>query len=128
MTIQELAKRANVTTRTIRYYVEQGLGGNADRSGDGRITTRELAAYVRDRVGRWARQVRGLTQTPALHDSEDFDLVLAPRPPVSPAALPKQAPPYPAWLAAAWRVRCCSASSLSAGVPWRTLLLSFLKA
>lgn len=30
--------------------------------------------------------------------------------------------------AAAWRVRCCSASSLSAGVPWRTLLLSFLKA
>ena len=25
MTIQELAKRANVTTRTIRYYVEQGL-------------------------------------------------------------------------------------------------------
>lgn len=31
-------------------------------------------------------------------------------------------------LAAAMRVRCCSASSLSAGVPWRTLLLSFLKA
>lgn len=31
-------------------------------------------------------------------------------------------------LAAAWRERCCSASRRSAGVPCRTLLLSFLKA
>ena len=31
-------------------------------------------------------------------------------------------------LAAAWRERCSSASSRSAGVPCRTLLLSFLNA
>ena len=45
-------------------YLEEGLRGWADvaepgSSPDGRVTAKELATYVRERVGRWVRRNRG---------------------------------------------------------------------
>ena len=90
------------------YYIEQGLKGAADASGDGRVTVRELAAFARDRVGRWSRHVRDAAQSPTLYDdpaSDDLPLALVPRRMPEQAELPKDAPAYPDWLAGAWRGR-----------------------
>ena len=42
MTIQELAERARVTTRTIRYYTEQGLLPAPERGRPARYTEEHL--------------------------------------------------------------------------------------
>ena len=64
-------------------YLEEGLRGWADvaepgASPDGRVTAKELASYVRERVGRWVRRNRGRSQTPTLlhAETEDFPLVV----------------------------------------------------
>ncbi|MGL4554909.1 MAG: hypothetical protein ACRC33_27390, partial [Gemmataceae bacterium] len=96
------------------HYVELGLRGFADADGDGRVTGRELAAYVRDRVDRWARQVRGTRQTPELVGAGgDIVLVEASRPqtPEYP-----EARAYPKWLAEAWAK---SEHMLSVEQAWR---------
>jgi hypothetical protein len=85
------------------HYVEEGLRGQADASGDGRVSARELARFVRSRVDRWARQARQARQTPVLFGEGDFILADLPggtaRPP---RELPEE-PDYPAWLAQAWK-------------------------
>ena len=47
------------------YFVMKGLEGDADQSGDRRITAQELYAYVADRVTKEAMR-RGAQQTPTL--------------------------------------------------------------
>lgn len=62
------------------YYFEMGLGGRADGAGhagnkNGQITVRELAAYLADRVDRFASVVYGTRQTPILlGDAGNFAL------------------------------------------------------
>ncbi len=89
------------------FYVADGLRGaadgfNPDRRADGRVRVRELADFAAARVARWARECRGLRQTPHLYgDAKDFDLTARPQPaPERPAARP-----YPGWLLAGWKER-----------------------
>ncbi|HEX4148506.1 MAG TPA: hypothetical protein VHY20_05945, partial [Pirellulales bacterium] len=92
------------------YYFEQALLGHADGFNshnlrDGRVSVRELAAFVQARVGRWAWQARGKAQIPLLHGrGQDFELTA-----VSTSQLPGKSldkpPEYPAWLLAAWKLR-----------------------
>jgi hypothetical protein len=93
------------------YYIGQGLSGHADGYGpdgrrDGRVTVRELAAFVADHVDRWAAKNRNARQTPALFGrGEDFAVAegtpeKAPRPEEPPSP-----PSYPAWLKAGWEAR-----------------------
>ncbi|MGF1581826.1 MAG: carboxypeptidase regulatory-like domain-containing protein [Gemmataceae bacterium] len=62
------------------HYLEQGLTGSANGFGqagkrDGRVSAKELAAFVAVRVDRWSRQNRTTRQTPQLlGDGFDFDL------------------------------------------------------
>ncbi|HEY1379668.1 MAG TPA: hypothetical protein VGF55_22890, partial [Gemmataceae bacterium] len=89
------------------FYVAEGLRGAADGFGpdgraDGRVRVHELADFVAARVARWARECRGLRQTPRLYgDRSDFDLTArrqpAPEPPAERA--------YPDWLLAGWKER-----------------------
>jgi len=92
------------------YYFEEGLRGYAEGYGpdgrrNGQISVRELAAFLRARVDRWAQRHRGDRQTPLLHGDGDFPLVALdhnqsmghiPRPP---------SPKYPDFLLAAWKQR-----------------------
>jgi hypothetical protein len=89
----------------------QGAGGeadgwNADRKRDGRVSVRELAAYVRE-LTHHASAAAGLpAQLPQLYGAAaDFDAFLVPRggPPALPA--PAEPEPYPDFLAAAWTDR-----------------------
>jgi hypothetical protein len=63
------------------YYLDKGLRGDADgynedRKLDERVSVKELAAFVKVRVDRWAIRNRGLRQTPVLlGEADDFDLV-----------------------------------------------------
>lgn len=92
------------------YYFREALkfadGYNVQQSRDGRVSVDELAAFVRQRVNRWARQNRTVEQTPILWGKgAPFDLAA-----VSPRRFQKQAelePPleYPQWLAAGWQYR-----------------------
>lgn len=93
------------------FYLEEGLRGHADGSVgsahvDGEVSVSELAAFVRQRVDRWARLNRGVRQTPLfLGNGPDFtltnpgtDQALAWLPDASPLA-------YPDWLQAGWQQR-----------------------
>ena len=61
---------------TFGYWLRFGLAGEADANGDGRIGSRELAAYLQQQVDRWAQTHRGSRQTPMLFppDAPDFPL------------------------------------------------------
>ena len=84
------------------HYFEEGLGGQADASGDGRVTVRELAAYLEERVDRWARRVRSSRQVPTLFGSGDFVLADLPNAAAhSLRDLPEDRA-YPKWLKEAW--------------------------
>jgi hypothetical protein len=94
------------------YYLDQGLRGhadgyNAERKLDGRIKVRELAAYVRARVERWAMRNRGLHQTPELlgDDKDDFDLVSLERGEKKLKESDDPLPPYPTEIQAGWKIR-----------------------
>ncbi len=90
------------------YYVEQGLRGAADTSSDRRLTSQELAIYVRNHVERWSRLCRSTVQSPWMITNSgiaDFPLVTVPAALPVPAVLPKEAPAYPTWLLDAWRIR-----------------------
>jgi hypothetical protein len=73
------------------HYLEEGLRGHADGYGanrDGRITVKELAAFVQARVERWTWHNRGDRQTPTLlGDASDFVIAS-----VDPHAPPESAP------------------------------------
>jgi hypothetical protein len=93
------------------HYLSLGLAGQADGHGpggkrDGRVTVREVAAFVRPRVDRWAQQNRATRQTPALFgDAKDFTLTQPPEGQAAPAVEPVPAEPYPGWLKAGWETR-----------------------
>jgi hypothetical protein len=93
------------------YYVERGLKGDADASGDGRVSVRELADFVALRVDRWASQVLDVRQTPQLYPKgegpDDFPLATVARRVTRPDPLPpaKDVPSYPTWLVEGWRTR-----------------------
>lgn len=93
------------------YYIAQGMAGPADRYNarretDGRVSVRELAAFVTARVSRWAEQNRGVRQTPVLYPASgnlaDFPLTFEPH------AAPEAADPpaaYSPWLLDQWKRR-----------------------
>jgi hypothetical protein len=89
------------------FYVVDGLRGAAEGFGpngqlDGRVRVTELADYVRTRVNRWARDCRGMRQTPRLYGEQaDFDLT--DRKQMPPEA--KEGRAYPDWLLAGWKKR-----------------------
>jgi hypothetical protein len=63
------------------FYLDEGLRGHADRYNEnhksiGRVSVRELAAFVRARVDRWARDNRQTRQTPVLLGKKDRDFEL----------------------------------------------------
>jgi hypothetical protein len=93
------------------YYLDQGLRGQADGSGDagaldGRVSARELAAFVRQRVERWAWRNRLAYQTPVLlGKGADFPLVSYEQTAPEPAPEPAGAKPLPDWLRSGWEFR-----------------------
>lgn len=80
---------ADVRASIFGLTFQRALSGEADHyasttspdevrgNGDGVVSVRELAAYVRDNVNRWATETRGVTQTPCLYMTSrvDFPLV-----------------------------------------------------
>lgn len=95
------------------HYLEAGLKGAADDDRDGRVSARELAAFVRARVARWSAENRATPQTPVLLGSApDFDLranvaAVSESPAVGEVA-------YPDWLRATWDQRVPRAAILAA--------------
>jgi hypothetical protein len=97
------------------FHVEEGLRGWADTSPpgetpDGRITVRELARYLGERVGDWARICRGVEQTvpPPFGGPGDFTIGILPRSGPSPhlaLEVPKAPPSYPKWIREGWELR-----------------------
>lgn len=93
------------------YYLKQGLDGWADgynprRERDGRVSVRELAAFVRARVDRWARNNRQRRQTPVLFgDAGDWELIALEHGRPKPSSPPEEPASYPAWLHDAWKLR-----------------------
>jgi hypothetical protein len=90
------------------HYLTQGLQGRADgclpgEKPDTRVSARELAAFVTDRVDRWAWHNRRLRQTPVfLGSGGDYPLTVA-----GAVAEPEGGLEvgYPAWLTEGWRLR-----------------------
>ncbi len=93
------------------YYLDQGLRGHADGYGpegkqDGRVTVKELAAFVEKHVDRWAARNRATRQTPVLlGKGADFGLVVFDRARIEPTPEVAEAKPYPAWLSTGWKLR-----------------------
>jgi len=86
------------------HYLEAGLKGAADDDRDGRVSAKELAAFVRARVARWATENRATPQTPVLlGTAPDFDLRANIASASEPPAVGEVA--YPDWLRAAWDQR-----------------------
>jgi hypothetical protein len=91
------------------WYVEQGLRGRADGwladgRRDGHVSVRELAAFVRSRVDRWAVRNRDSRQTPVLlGNGKDF--LMRNADPVVEAPTPGEVAAYPAWLLEGWKQR-----------------------
>lgn len=89
------------------FYLAEGLRGAADGFGpDGRLDDQvwahELKDYVISHVTRWARDCRGVRQTPHLY-GEGADFELSSR--HLPAAEVSPARPYPDWLTGGWKKR-----------------------
>src|SRR5262249_13058894 len=93
------------------YYLEEGLRGFADGYNDTeyrdrRVTVRELADFVKARVGRWALRNRGVRQTPVLlGERGDFALVVKEESDKLEENPPLADLKYPAFLDKAWQVR-----------------------
>lgn len=89
------------------YYLEQGLKGAADGYGegggrDGRVSVREVAAFVRARVDRWAERCRAARQTPELLGTAPDFVLVSGRSRSDPPG-PSVLGPYPDTLAAGWQ-------------------------
>lgn len=52
------------------YYFLKGLQGEADASGDGKITVGELSAYLKEHVPYMARRLKGVEQQPVIMGNE----------------------------------------------------------
>ena len=90
------------------YFLYQGLAGAADgfldKTRDGRVRARELAAYVKDHVSRWSFFARGMMQTPYLVGSGDFRLTVQAKPHTV-EKLEAKRRNIPKALSEAWRTR-----------------------
>jgi len=81
-------------------------GWNPDRKRDGRVSVRELGAYVRELTNHIATTAGFPAQTPRLHGgSGDFDLFISPRDGPAPLPAPADAIPYPDFLTTTWKDR-----------------------
>jgi hypothetical protein len=93
------------------YYLDEGLRGyadgyNAEGKRDGRVSVRELAAFVAARVDRWALRNRGVRQTPVLLGQPgDFDLVSLKRGKPAHANPSPPSDKYPPQLRRGWQTR-----------------------
>jgi hypothetical protein len=88
------------------FYLRRGLSGLCDGAGPGgrrdeRLTVRELYAFARPRVERWAWEDRRARQTPQLFGTGDFVLALGS---TAPPEL-TEPPPYPEALKRGWQQR-----------------------
>ncbi|MCI0704319.1 MAG: carboxypeptidase-like regulatory domain-containing protein [Planctomycetia bacterium] len=112
------------------YYLEVGLRGSADEDRDGRVSVRELAAFVRARVSRWTSENRATAQTPTLVGAaEDFVLRVNPSSSSTEEKTLNEIA-YPDWLKAAWvSLDRWHADGRAVSAPWafrqlRTALLA----
>jgi DNA-binding transcriptional MerR regulator len=84
MTIQELARRANVTPRTIRYYVEQGIlpppgRGRPSEYTDEHLKVLDLVRRLKDQYLP-LEEIRSMLQSLSVEQLEDFLSQTAPQP------------------------------------------------
>lgn len=92
----------------LAYFMDQALSGYADgyvdSSRDTWVKVREMAAMVKDRVGRWANFSRGVPQTVTLYGEGDFRLTSREKPSDWPE--PDYKPvPVPKWITEGWTQR-----------------------
>lgn len=93
------------------FYLDEGLRGYSDSHNpagrrDDRISVRELAEFVRNRVERWSVNTRGLRQTPVLVGrGGDFLLATQEKGQLRPARDYAPAEAFPTWLRAGWQLR-----------------------
>jgi hypothetical protein len=93
------------------YYLDEGLRGYAapypaDKARRGHITVKQLAAFVRARVDRWAWENRGVRQTPILQgEGDDFSLVVLSEGQRKAAPAPSPPGEAPALLQKGWELR-----------------------
>ena len=102
--------RRRVRPQCVRPLCHRGIEGAADLKaeggdGDGRITAGELAAFVQQKVERWARHTKGVLQKPVLIDNDKIadrmELVVADENYVPP--VPRKYAEPADLLAAAWK-------------------------
>jgi hypothetical protein len=104
----EVAHAAPELEQTVfGHYVGEALRGWADgATGDrnGRITAREVTAFVQARVDRWARTRTPRRQMPQLYGPADLDFTLVVLERMTPKTqrITLQSRPYPEWLTKAW--------------------------
>ncbi len=88
------------------WYLEAGLRGEADgwagETADGRVTVQELAAYLREKTGRWVTATRGDTQTPRLVGSGADFTIRAVAFGTGEPEKPETTFLFPDWLRAGW--------------------------
>ncbi|TWT90080.1 hypothetical protein Mal64_04630 [Pseudobythopirellula maris] len=105
---ESVSNLAGAGRSTFGYFFEAGLAGAADGYNpsaltDSRVSARELAAYVCDRVKTWTRRYGPAAQTPRAVALDDVDFVVTAcrRAPHGAAPVPA-AEEYPVWLREAW--------------------------
>jgi hypothetical protein len=105
------ARLENVGRTTFGYFFQTGLAGAADsyngsRVTDGRVTAKELANYVANRVARWSQQHGATTQNPQCYGNGAADFVLTAARRIDPPSQDAAAiEAYPEWLVEAWKRR-----------------------
>jgi len=87
------------------YHLLRGLRGRADRTGEGRVSLRELDEYVAREVDRWAWHNQGVRQTPRLLGKEGVDYSLSEADPDTTEDEAGLATDYPGWMRSAWERR-----------------------
>ncbi|MBI2808295.1 MAG: carboxypeptidase regulatory-like domain-containing protein [Planctomycetes bacterium] len=100
---------AELGTGVFSYYLQEALRGRADGYGgarDRRVSVKEVAAFLRARVDRWAGHNRGVRQTPTLFGAAvDFTLAQVDAVASRPGSRAVPAREYPEAVRAAWQVR-----------------------
>jgi hypothetical protein len=104
--------RDDYRVSALAYFLAEGCRGKADglnpeQRKNGRVSLRELHAYVERECKQWAPRFRNASQTPLLFGQfDDFDMVILDSAKADlPAPPPPAAIPYPDWLLDGWRLR-----------------------
>jgi hypothetical protein len=93
------------------YFLDEALrgladGANPEHKQNQRVSVRELAEFVRERLDRWAPRARHAQQTPLLFGKDDdFDLVVLEHGLPKPEPADPEVPAYPDWLRDGWQLR-----------------------